>query len=804
MPIRPIYVAIVFTLALTAGCGGGKGSKNLPPVFASSAGVSIEENTAGTFYEALATDPEEKPVTYSLLSGDDSALFSIAEDTGALHFITPPDFEAPGDQDGDNEYSITLVASVDEDDTSILPLAISVTDVSDLEFRVTFPTPKGNIGGFSKTHIAGVVIDHEDGEVLDGDVKQLDVNGHAATLIYGSPLRWNVEIPVTGHSIEVTSTITFRDDTVAQDVRQLANEVPLIDGKAIDLDEARGRILIGGGPKHQVITAFDMSTKRGTMLYGNAPGGTAMHAAPDLFLYDDGNSTRMVGTNAYSGLNLYNFASNGYQYSQNLATEETILSDRDIVHHESQNSAIVSYRSPNKIVSINLTTGDKTTLYDSTTGSGDIPASVDSLAIDSANNLLYVLDYNTILSLNLSTLERSFISGPGIGTGPAISQTIDITYDANADTIYATEVNQVIAIDPASGNRRVLSGSDIGSGPPIITARDAELSNDGSTLYILNDEGTQILTVNTSTGDRSVFLESRLGSGVKSHNLQNAYLHRQTGSLIATAGIDAKLIAVDLASGNRSELSSNAVGTGPGLSYLSDITPNNSSSLLMNDAHTLNFYLVDIASGNRMKVGDNEIGFGDRFSIPSIFSYRNGTSQLFVGDVAQNAIFSLNMAGGYRTIISNASHGTGPTLLSIFDMHYDATEDSLYVADNSLKAVLAIDPDTGDRTVIAGPSVGSGVSIRGPRQVTAGLTSATLIINDYPSGFMSIDKETGIRKAIPEDTSRLSSYLGTVTPNSSASITSDAENNVIYLCGASTGFVMAMHPESGQKALVSY
>lgn len=807
MPTRLLCSAIAFSLVLITGCGGGKGGKkpkNQPPVFTSSASASVEENTSGVFYQALATDPEGQAISYSIMSGADSDLFSITADTGELSFISPPDYEAPEDQDGNNEYLITLVADAGDDDTSILLLTISVTDVSDLEFRVTFPTPKGNIGGFSQTHIAGVVIDHEDGEVLEGDVKQLDVNGYAANLTYGSPLRWSVEIPVTGHSIEVTSTITFHDDTVAQDVRQLENEAPLIDGMALELDEARGRLLVGGGSKHQVITEFDMSTKHGTMLYGNASGGTALIAGSDLFVYDDGSSIQMVGPNALSGVTLYQFATEGTQSSQHLSAGETRFGAKDITYNANQNSAIVSYGFPSEIVSINLTSGARTTLYDNTTGSGDTPISTDELAIDSASNLLYVSDYNAIFSVNLSNLERSYVSSPSIGTGPSLSGIVAISYDPGADIIYVTEAGRVITIDPASGNRTILSDSSTGTGEPLVAARDAEISSDGSTLYILNNEGTQVLAVSTSTGNRTVFVEGRLGTGAKSHTLQNAYLNRPANSLIATTGGDAKIIAINLSSGDRTEVSSSLVGMGQNLSFPNDITPYDDNSALVNDSHTQNFYLIDIASGNRTTVANNDIGFGDRFTIPSMISYRSGANQLFVADVSQDAIFSVDTTTGYRTIISNATIGTGAALSNISDIYHDATTDNLYVSDTSLKAMLAINPESGNRTVIANSVTGSGTSITDPRQISAGLTSSTLIARDNQYGLLSIDKITGVRKSIPEDTSRLSSYLGTLAPTSAASIIPDADNNVIYLCGGNTGFVMVLHPESGQRALVSY
>ena len=57
-----------------------------------------------------APDAEGDTLVYSL-SGTDAALFTIDGDTGAVSFRAAPDFEMPGDDDGDNVYDIVVTAS---------------------------------------------------------------------------------------------------------------------------------------------------------------------------------------------------------------------------------------------------------------------------------------------------------------------------------------------------------------------------------------------------------------------------------------------------------------------------------------------------------------------------------------------------------------------------------------------------------------------------------------------------------------------------------------------------------------------
>ena len=101
---------------------------NAAPVFTSPAAVDVAENQT-TVYTAQATDADGDRLSYSL-SGTDAGLFTIDATTGAVSFIAPPDFEAPGDAGGDNVYDITVTAS-DGDNSAEQAVAITVTDVND-------------------------------------------------------------------------------------------------------------------------------------------------------------------------------------------------------------------------------------------------------------------------------------------------------------------------------------------------------------------------------------------------------------------------------------------------------------------------------------------------------------------------------------------------------------------------------------------------------------------------------------------------------------------------------------------------
>lgn len=101
---------------------------NQPPTLSGSDSVAFAENGDGIVAQFIAVDPEGGPLAFTL-SGPDAALFEI-DGAGALRFRAAPDFEAPGDVDGDNIHDVVVTVS-DGTNAVSRPLTIAVTDVAE-------------------------------------------------------------------------------------------------------------------------------------------------------------------------------------------------------------------------------------------------------------------------------------------------------------------------------------------------------------------------------------------------------------------------------------------------------------------------------------------------------------------------------------------------------------------------------------------------------------------------------------------------------------------------------------------------
>ena len=142
------------TLTVTSPTGTGTCTKsvtvtgNATPVITSAASVNFAENGLGIAYTTTATDADAgQTKTYSFETGGaDNGKFTINASTGAVSFITSPNFEIPTDAGGNNVYDIKV--KVCDNGTPVLcaikDVAITVTDVVECSAGTTAPTLTAN------------------------------------------------------------------------------------------------------------------------------------------------------------------------------------------------------------------------------------------------------------------------------------------------------------------------------------------------------------------------------------------------------------------------------------------------------------------------------------------------------------------------------------------------------------------------------------------------------------------------------------------------------------------------------------
>lgn len=103
---------------------------NTAPTITTAAALSVNENASAAATVA-ATDPDGDTLTYAISGGADAARFKIDAKTGALSFVTAPNYEAPADVGANNVYNVSVTASDGVNAAVSKALSVTVKDVTE-------------------------------------------------------------------------------------------------------------------------------------------------------------------------------------------------------------------------------------------------------------------------------------------------------------------------------------------------------------------------------------------------------------------------------------------------------------------------------------------------------------------------------------------------------------------------------------------------------------------------------------------------------------------------------------------------
>ncbi len=295
------------------------------------ADVNIAENTAyANSAIILAGDAPIGTVTYTL-SGDDAADFSVNAATGVVSMVAR-DFENPVDEDTDNIYEITLIATDEDANSATQSLTVNVTDTP---FAIQAITDK-SIGENTAYSIAETIVltgDTTIGTVsysLSG-VDAADFSVNSATGVVSMVAR-DFENPVdddTNNVYEITLTAIADGKSATQswtvsiaDVIEVANFIiPTIDNISIAENTAYANsaiTLTGDTPIGNVI--YSLSGVDAADFSVNATTGVVSMVARDFENPDDDDTN-----------NIYEITLIATDDDANSATQSLTVSIADVI-----------------------------------------------------------------------------------------------------------------------------------------------------------------------------------------------------------------------------------------------------------------------------------------------------------------------------------------------------------------------------------------------------------------------------------------------------------------------------------------
>ncbi|MCZ8259693.1 MAG: cadherin domain-containing protein, partial [Beijerinckiaceae bacterium] len=178
---------------------------NDAPVITSGASASVAENNTAVMTVTATDQDVGATLSYSIIGGADAASFVIDPLTGVLSFVTPPDFDIPGDVGGNNVYDVQVQVSDGVGGLTTQNIAITVTNQNEAP-TITSPA---NINVLENNTAVGIVtaVDPDAGATLiysivgGADAAKFTINSATGALVFVTPPNFESPTDVGGNNV---------------------------------------------------------------------------------------------------------------------------------------------------------------------------------------------------------------------------------------------------------------------------------------------------------------------------------------------------------------------------------------------------------------------------------------------------------------------------------------------------------------------------------------------------------------------------------------------------------------------------
>lgn len=391
-------------------------------------------------------------------------------------------------------------------------------------------------------------------------------------------------------------------------------------------------------------------------------------------------------------------------------------------------------------------------------GAGPLLVAPVALAMDTDRDTLYVADdeLNAVFQVDLATGDRSLLSDRSRGSGPSLFTPTEMDFDsARAGLIVSDESQGVFLVDRATGNRRLVS-SNTNSGPYVYAYRGIGFDPVGD-RYLTTDAHS-VFAISPVTGNRTM-VSDYLTDPSYGRFFGGMSVASESGVVFFGEEMSDGVLRVDLASGDRRTMTSSGlpapwnfpvVGEGPPLQYPRDVVFDSAHGRLYVIEGEYADPLVEIgANGDRTVVRNASLGTGVNFRGPSGIKYDANRRSLLAADYVADLVVEMDVSSGNRTLLQGPGDGRGSIYADPLDVAFNPRTGLFYVVDWQTGSLYSVAPGTGARRIISDVSTGSGPQMGRPEFVDIDPEHGVAYILDrYYGGIFAIDLASGARRII--------------------------------------------------------
>ena len=391
-------------------------------------------------------------------------------------------------------------------------------------------------------------------------------------------------------------------------------------------------------------------------------------------------------------------------------------------------------------------------------GAGPLLVAPVALALDTEHDRLYVVDddLDALFRVDLATGDRTLVSDDLHGTGPPLSAPTEMDFDSVRGGVIVSDENRgVFLVDPATGNRRLVSSST-SPGPQIYSHRGIGFDQVRD-RYIVTD-GQSLFAVSPVTGNRAM-LSDWLTDPSFGRFFRGMSVASESGAVFLGEELSDGVLRVDLSSGDRQVVTSSGlpapwnypvVGDGPPLQYPNDVVFDAAHGRLFVIEGEYADPLMEVAAnGNRTLIRNASLGTGINFRGPSGIKYDANRRSLLAADYVADLVVEIDVPSGNRTLIQGPAGGRGSIYEDPFDVAFNPRTGLFYVVDFQTSSLYSIDPSTGARRVIADAGTGSGPQLQRPERVDVDPEHGIAYVLDRSYGaIVSVDLASGERRLV--------------------------------------------------------